>query len=51
MLMNICSLSLKTGVFPEKMKIAKVSSIFKKDYKSALQNYRPNPFFHVFQKF
>ena len=34
--MNICSLSLKTGIFPEKMKTAKISSIFKKDDKSIL---------------
>ena len=40
-LMNIFSLSLKTGIFPEKMKIAKVSPIFKKGDKSILSNCRP----------
>ena len=40
-LMTIFSLSLKTGIFPEKMKIAKVSPIFKKGDKSILSNYRP----------
>ena len=39
--MNIFSLSLKKGIFPEKMKIAKVSPIFKKGDKSILSNYRP----------
>ena len=40
-LMNIFSLSLRKGIFPEKMKIAKVSPIFKKGDKSILSNYRP----------
>ena len=35
-LMNIFSLSLKKGIFPEKVKIAKVSPIFKKGFKSIL---------------
>ena len=40
-LMNIFSLSLKKGIFPEKMEIAKVSPIFKKGDKPILSNYRP----------
>ena len=39
--MNIFSLSLKKGIFPEKLKIAKVSPIFKKGDTSILSNYRP----------
>ena len=39
--MNYFSLSLKKGIFPEKMKIAKVSPIFKKGDKSILSNYSP----------
>ena len=39
--MNIFSISLKKGIFPEKMKIDKVSPIFKKGDKSILSNYRP----------
>ena len=35
------SISLKTGIFTEKIKIAKVSSIFKKGDKSILSNYSP----------
>ena len=41
MLINLFSLSLKTGVFPEKMKIAQVSQIFKKGGKSIITNYKP----------
>ena len=39
--MNIFSLSLKKGIFPEKKKIAKVSPIFKKADQLLLSNYRP----------
>ena len=35
------SILLKTGIFTEKIKIAKVSSIFKKGDKSILSNYSP----------
>ena len=35
------SISLKTGIFTEKIKIAKISSIFKKGDKSILSNYSP----------
>ena len=40
-LIKIFSLSLKTRIFPEKMKIAKVFVIFKKGHKSIFSNYRP----------
>ena len=36
--MNIFSLSLKKRIFPEKMKIAKVSPIFKKGDTSIISN-------------
>ena len=49
-LMNIFSLSLKTGIFPEKMKIAKVSPIFKEDDQSILSNYRPISVLPCFSK-
>ena len=49
-LMTIFSLSLKTGIFPEKMKIAKVSPIFKKVDKSILSNYRPISVLPCFSK-
>ena len=50
-LMNIFSLSLKKGIFPEKMKIAKVSPILKKGDKSITSNYRPISVLPCFQKF
>ena len=40
-LMNIFSHSLSTGIFPDKMKITKVSPIFKTGKKSIASNYRP----------
>ena len=40
-LMNIFSLSLKKEIFTEKMKLAKVSPIFKKGDKSIFSSYRP----------
>ena len=49
-LMNIFSQSLSTGIFPDKIEIAKVSPIFKNGKKSVASNYRPM-YFHVFEKF
>ena len=40
-LINIFSLSLKKEIFTEKMKLAKVSPIFKKGDKSIFSSYRP----------
>ena len=49
-LMNIFSLSLKKGIFPEKMKISKVRPIFKEGDKSILSNYRPISVLSCFSK-
>ena len=49
-LMNIFNLSLTTGIFPDKMKIAKVSPIFKKGEKSIISNYRPISVLPCFSK-
>ena len=40
-LMNIFSQSLSTRIFPDKMKIAKVSPVFKNGKKYIASNYRP----------
>ena len=48
--MNIFSLSLKTEIFPEKMKIAKVYPICKKGDISILSNYRPVSVLPCFSK-
>ena len=37
--MRIFNLSLSTGIFPDKLKIAKVSPIFKNGKKDLLTNY------------
>ena len=37
----IINQSLRTGIFPDKLKIAKVILIFKKDSKKLIKNYRP----------
>ena len=40
-LMHICNNSFKTGVFPSRMKIAKIKPIFKSDAKTDIRNDRP----------
>ena len=40
-LFHIFSLSLKTGIFPDALKIAKVTPIFKTGDNSEVGNYRP----------
>ena len=35
------SLTIDTGTFPDELKIGKISSIYKKDNKELLENYRP----------
>ena len=37
----IINQSLTTGIFPERLKIAKVIPIYKKDYVKMFENYRP----------
>ena len=40
-LCHICNCSLQGGVFPSKLKLAKVVPIYKKDENYKLMNYRP----------
>ena len=40
-LMNIFNLSLNTAISPDRMKVAKVTPIFKKGEKYSISNYRP----------
>jgi len=49
-LANICNQSLTSGVFPHKMKIAKVIPIHKSDDKSEISNYRPISLLPLFSK-
>ena len=37
----IINLSIKTGIFPDKLKVAKIVPIYKKDDKYNIENYRP----------
>ena len=46
----IFNLSLQQGVFPENLKIAKVSPVYKKDEESLLTNYRPISVLPCFSK-
>ena len=48
--MNIFNLSLNTGIFPDRMKVAKVIPIFKKGKKSSISNYRPISVLPCFSK-
>ena len=46
----ICNLSLTSGVFPDKMKIAKVIPLFKSGDKNVYKNYRPVSLLPQFSK-
>ena len=49
-LMQIFNLSLSTGIFPDKLKIAKLSPIFKNGEKNLVTNYRPVSVLPCFSK-
>jgi hypothetical protein len=50
-LANIINLSLCMGIFPEKLKIAKVIPIFKSGEQNSFTNYRPISLLSNFSKF
>ena len=47
---HICNVSFQTGVFPDKMKIAKVVPLFKSGEKNVFTNYRPISLLQQFSK-
>ena len=47
---HICNISLRAGIFPNNMKIAKVFPLFKSDTEEKLKNYRPISILPVFSK-
>ena len=49
-LMNIINLSLNTRIFPDRMKVAKATPIFKKGEKSIISNYIPISVLPCFSK-
>ena len=49
-LRDIFNLSLKTGIFSDNLKFAKVSPVFKSDNKKLVSNYRPISILPVFSK-
>ena len=49
-LMEIFNQSLMTGVFPDKLKIARMTPIFKTEDKLIMSNYRPVSVLPVFSK-
>jgi hypothetical protein len=50
-LMHLINISLETGVFPDKLKMAKIIPIFKADDPQLFENYRPISFLTNFSKF
>ena len=46
----ICNLSMTSGVFPQKMKLAKIIPVFKKGDTLSITNYRPISLLTVFSK-
>ena len=49
-LCNIFNKSLKTGIFPDKLKLAKVIPVFKSENRTLLTNYWPISVLSVFSK-
>ena len=49
-LIHVCNLSLRTGVFPDKMKIASVLPVYKTGNVSVFGNYRPISILPQFSK-
>ena len=49
-LTEICNLSFVSGIFPDKLKIAKVTPIYKSDDKKVISNYRPISVLPIFSK-
>ena len=47
----IINQSLRTGKFPDRLKIAKVIPVYKKEDPNLIKNYCPIPFFLPFQKY
>lgn len=50
-LLHIINLSLSTGIFPDKLKIAKIIPIYKSDESDQFKNYRPISILPCFSKF
>ncbi len=49
-LLSINNQTLNTGIFPDKLKIAKVTPVYKKDDQSQFTNYRPISLLPVISK-
>ena len=50
-LTTIINQSLHTGIFPDKLKIAKVRPLFKKGNHTLIENHRPTSFLPAFSKY
>jgi len=48
---NIINLSFSNGIFPDKLKVAKVIPVFKVDEPDLFTNYRPNSLLPNYSKF
>ena len=49
--MHICNLTISKGIFPQRLRIAKVIPIFKSGDESQFNNYRPISVLSQFSKF